>query len=168
MEPDTKKQIVGVVRSIIFFLEDFVDENGDAKYKKIIDQNVEQGKVKFKLAISKKDMYAYDETLGQVAENAKDFVGSVISLYKQTRILLLRGEIEGAILLKDKDVVFLTKEYVNSIEGDEKPSLADVAKYYWGYVMTRNGEQVIVTRFWKFALKTILTYIEDANKQEKE
>mgnify|MGYP001772712155 CR=1 FL=1 len=169
MSSETKKQITEAVRLIVSFLEDFVDENGDAKYKKIIDQNVEQGKVKFKLTISKKDMYAFDERLGQLAEKAGDFVSSVIDLYKQTRVLLLRGEVEGAIFLKDKDVVFLTKEYVNNIEGEEKPSLTDVAKYFGGYVMTRDGEQVIVTRFWKFALRTILAYIEEeANKQEKE
>jgi len=149
-----------MVNLIVDFLENFVDEDGESKYKKKIDKMVKKGE-NFALEINKQDLSNYNEDLLRIAENMDNVMNVVVSLYKQTRVMLLRGEIEGAYI--QNDTVFLTSEFINNIE-DENSSIKEIAKYYKGQIMEINGEQVIATRFWKFVTIVILNYITEMRK----
>ena len=145
------------VERTILFLEEYALPDGSSKYKKLIEEAIKSGQGG-KLQISKKDLAKYDKELADALPQMEDKFKATISIYKTLRALLLQKKVPGMLLGKE-DTVFITQEYIDKMEGEEKPTLEELAKTLGGYVDEINGQKVVVTKFWRLATVFALSRI---------
>ena len=158
-----------LVQKTVDFIENFADENGEPKYKNMIDESIKNND---KPRIDPNDIAMYDKELAEalktVEKGKEDSIrkkfSKIVILYMKTRASLLNGELPGAEL--KGDFVFLKKEYIEGVdqENEDKPSIEEIAQYFAGYVMPIDGEEVVVTRFWRFALMMIITFLANSGE----
>ena len=159
------------VQRTVFFLEEYALPDGRSKYKKLIEDAIKSGESEseqgVKLPISKKDLAKYDKELVDVLPQMEDKFKITISIYKTLRTLLLQKKVPGMLLGKE-DTVFITQEYIDKLEGEEKPTFEEFAKQVGGYVDEINGQKVIVTKFWKLAMVSALVHIAELEEKKKQ
>jgi len=103
----------------IDFLENFRDDNGKYKYRKLAEKMGIIGETHFEVDV--KDLKKYDKELARVYEEKRLDVTSqldkIIEWFIKTRTLLARGWLEGATLKneKGKEVVILTSDFAKEI-----------------------------------------------------
>jgi len=173
-----------VKQIVLGFLEDYVNSDGEPKYKALIDninkytskktENGEKPKVKIDTKQMIQEIKIYDSELGDAAESMEDELRELITNYINLRRGLAKGKIKGAQL--KHDTVFITEEYLETDEeteekdkeSEEKPSLESLAKSFYGYVDEIDGKKVVVTKFAKYAyILIIYNYVQSGKIQVK-
>lgn len=154
-------ELEDLVGRLVDFLEYYVNENGEPKYKKLIDKKIENGRGG-RVWIDFGDLEEFDKDL--VEEASKEEFAEIIGVYIQTRFALKNGLYPGAEL--KKETVFLHEDFIKSMleEPGEKLTPEEVAEMYEGYVKNINGEKVVVVRFWQFVMLMIIGYLADSGK----
>jgi len=151
---------IDYAQRFIDFLENFQDDNGKYKYRKLAEKMGIMGETRFEVDV--KDLEKYDKELARAYKeklpNIKSRLDEIIEWFIKTRTLLARGWLEGAMLKneKEKEVVILTSDFVREIvrEMNVPLTLEELAKILgWEYRKVKQGNvthEFLVVDFVKF------------------
>jgi len=110
---------IDYAKRFIDFLENFKDDNGKYKYRKLAEKTGIMGETHFNVDV--KDLEKYDKELARVyKKKSPDVISQLdntIEWFIKTRTLLARGWLEGATLKneKGKEVVIMTSDFAKEI-----------------------------------------------------